>query len=306
MSAAAQSPPCVLRPSAAGTPHSSTPQSPPIRHQKLSPSSTTSSAIVPDNEKHRRAFKYEGYQAFSVWMATEDDFFLFRRFDSLNAQTILWMQDRISRIEEDLQTIHKQIENTPDESTLGNDSFRLDEVDYIDAFSKLRARPLAEPRKINNVKKWLKRKTIASEETAFIEHTHDLITINHRVLSPLNRFLESFTRLHASRLFRTRPPPTLPLHRSPASSHATIYSSNARFEIFSKATIVVSGLVMLPAPMWWLEYVSGSEARLKIITGFVVVFIGVMSLAVVGRPFEVVAATAAYAAVLMVFMQIDT
>lgn len=65
------------------------------------------------------------------------------------------------------------------------------------------------------------------------------------------------------------------------------------------------GLVMLLAPMWWLEYASDGDTRLKIITGFLCVFICLMSTATVNRPFEVVAATAAYAAVLMVFMQID-
>lgn len=62
---------------------------------------------------------------------------------------------------------------------------------------------------------------------------------------------------------------------------------------------------MLLAPMWWLEFVSGSKKRLAIITAFLVVFILAMATATVNRPFEVVAATAAYAAVLMVFMQID-
>jgi hypothetical protein len=70
-------------------------------------------------------------------------------------------------------------------------------------------------------------------------------------------------------------------------------------------TIILMGLVMLLAPLWWLEKVSSSETRLKIITGFIIVFMVAMSTATVNRPFEVVASTAAYAAVLMVFMQID-
>lgn len=65
------------------------------------------------------------------------------------------------------------------------------------------------------------------------------------------------------------------------------------------------GLIMLLAPMWWLDHVSDSEVRLGIITVFLTAFVGVMSTATVHRPFEVVAASAAYAAVLMVFMQID-
>lgn len=62
---------------------------------------------------------------------------------------------------------------------------------------------------------------------------------------------------------------------------------------------------MLLAPLWWLEYVNSTDVRLGIITSFICVFIFLISLSVVNRPFEVVAATAAYTAVLMVFMQIN-
>lgn len=60
-------------------------------------------------------------------MASEDDFFVFRRFQNLNAQTILWMQDRISGIEERLNAIHKGIESAPTDSKWKNCSFRWDQ-----------------------------------------------------------------------------------------------------------------------------------------------------------------------------------
>jgi hypothetical protein len=83
-----------------------------------------------------------------------------------------------------------------------------------------------------------------------------------------------------------------------------VYSSNEKFERLTTRSIIVTGLIALLTPMWWLEFVSGSQARLGIITGFICAFIFIMSVATHNRPFEVVAATAAYAAVLMVFMQI--
>ena len=65
---------------------------------------------------------------------------------------------------------------------------------------------------------------------------------------------------------------------------------------------------MLVGPLWWLQHISAqnnTEYRLAVITGFLVLFTILLSILTVARPFEVLAATAAYAAVLMVFMQIS-
>ena len=68
------------------------------------------------------------------------------------------------------------------------------------------------------------------------------------------------------------------------------------------------GLAMLIAPLWLLQYVYTAEPNLKtrlgVITGFLVAFTLLLSVMVVARPFEVLAATAAYGAVMMVFMQL--
>jgi hypothetical protein len=69
--------------------------------------------------------------------------------------------------------------------------------------------------------------------------------------------------------------------------------------------IILGGLAMLLSPLWWLEYVLDSVKRLQIITGFVCVFCLLMTMSEIKSPREVVAASAAYAAVLMVFMQIE-
>jgi hypothetical protein len=92
----------------------------------LSSASSISQASVDAQTKRDQAWKYEGYKALSKWMASEDDFFVFRRFESLNAGVILWMQDRIVQIEERLEEIHKMIEDSPSDHNLKNCSFRWD------------------------------------------------------------------------------------------------------------------------------------------------------------------------------------
>lgn len=87
-------------------------------------------------------------------------------------------------------------------------------------------------------------------------------------------------------------------------SDATSYSSDLTFESVTTLGIIALGLAMLLAPLWWMQNVSDNNNRLAIITGFVILFTLLMTGATINRPFEVVASTAAYAAVLMVFMQI--
>ncbi|KAF2441987.1 hypothetical protein P171DRAFT_522900 [Karstenula rhodostoma CBS 690.94] len=291
--------------------------SPPISLQHLSPSSTLT---ITSQDKRNSAWKYEGYKAFSSWMASEDDFFLFRRFGDLNCRTILWMQDRIKRVEDDLRRLDEWVEKSHPDEKLRNDSFKWDEQhmqqrhahmeqlsrqlhhynQFIDSYAKVRARPRADERLIQNVKSWLARGAVAPEESSFIDHTSDLTSIHHRTQPPLGRWLESFGRLHRSRLFRAKRG-----NDADEKASGTTISSNSRFDFITNTSIILGGLVMLLAPLWWLEYVNDSEKKLAVMTGFICVFVGLMSTATVNRPGEVVAATAAYTAVLMVFMQVD-
>jgi len=72
---------------------------------------------------------------------------------------------------------------------------------------------------------------------------------------------------------------------------------------------VVLGLAMLIGPLWLLQHISADqnlEARLGVISGFLCLFTILLSLFTVAKTFEVLAATAAYGAVLMVFMQLGS
>jgi hypothetical protein len=146
----------------------------------------------------------------------------------------------------------------------------------------------------------LKHGAISQSERTFVNKASDLIAINSRIRPPLGQWIEACQSLHLWKVFRAKA--VTGLH---VESEKTVYSSDSKFEGFTTICIIATGLLMLLAPMWWLEYVSDSVTRLKIITGFLCVFISIMTIATINRPFEVVAATAAYAAVLIVFMQIN-
>lgn len=53
------------------------------------------------------------------------------------------------------------------------------------------------------------------------------------------------------------------------------------------------GMVMLIAPLWVLAVTHGTMKRLGVITGFVVLFLGLIAFTTVARPFESLAAAAA-------------
>lgn len=79
---------------------------------------------------------------------------------------------------------------------------------------------------------------------------------------------------------------------------------------FVTCVTIVLGLMMLVAPLWLLQYVYAIKpdpvARLKIITWFLLGFPMIFGMVALARPLEVLTATAAYGAFLMVFMQLQS
>ena len=89
----------------------------------------------------------------------------------------------------------------------------------------------------------------------------------------------------------------------------TVYNNDPAVDKFVTCTTIVLGLGMLVGPLWWLQHLANRnnlEIRLAIITGFLVVFAVALSIITVAKPFDVLAASAAYGAVLMVFMQLGS
>ncbi len=66
------------------------------------------------------------------------------------------------------------------------------------------------------------------------------------------------------------------------------------FDAFITFIIACTGLVMLIAPLWILEFTKSSIASLAWMTGFLVLFLYMVAYATVAKPFETLGATAAY------------
>lgn len=63
---------------------------------------------------------------------------------------------------------------------------------------------------------------------------------------------------------------------------------------------------MLIMPLWVLNFVDGTVTKLGVITVFIATFFALAALATTAKVFETLAATAAYSAVLMVFLQLGS
>ena len=70
-----------------------------------------------------KPWKYTGYQSFSTFIASDNDFLVFRRFGILSARVLLSLQDQLSCVEEDLEICEKRVrgKDVPD---IHNGSFR--------------------------------------------------------------------------------------------------------------------------------------------------------------------------------------
>ncbi len=81
-----------------------------------------------EQEIHQKPWKYIGYRGYADFIASDDDFFVLRRFDALNARVALMLQDEISELEEELDMADKGYSDRNAED-LHNGTFRGEQED---------------------------------------------------------------------------------------------------------------------------------------------------------------------------------
>ncbi|MCJ1357940.1 MAG: hypothetical protein MMC33_007936 [Icmadophila ericetorum] len=240
------------------------------------------------------------------------------------------MQDQISELSEELERTDDECRrrglhsgDRRGECTLARDprndcSVRrqalLDELaqrlgkynEFVLTHSQLKERPAPTKRQVKNVKIWLdnNQSAIKKDEASFIDVKGDLMTLVPKANVPLRRFFNKFECFREIPCFRE--------DMSDADfAPTTIHNKDERIDKAITFTTITIGLVMLLAPLWWLQKVTIDDPtanpnyRLGIITLFIGIFTGLLSLVTVAKPFEVLGATAAYSAVLTIFLQLQ-
>ena len=181
---------------------------------------------------------------------------------------------------------------------------------FLNGYSQLVSRGSCKPDDVASVRRWLRiiRPTaIDIRESEYIDHDDDLVSIHPKTRSPGRNFLENVA-------FGGRWNPWgIPWLKDWFSREApkdivslknedTVWPNDQRMEKVSSVLISVVGLAMLIGPIWALAYIQRMEYRLAVISGFIVVFFVVLAITR-SRLYEALAATAAYSAVLVVFLQ---
>jgi len=176
--------------------------------------------------------------------------------------------------------------------------------DHINAYSQVRHKRTADRHHLHNLDEWFvtHKNAIVKEEKHWWTrdgtklHTGDLFEMKSYPKSPLRWLLNKSRIMQLAFRLRNRKPEYF-------EGDATQYFSNAGFDQFVCLVTVLLGLGLLFAPMWYLHYVCNIDHMLGIITGFVSLFAFWLWVAAGPRQFEILLGTAAYAAVLYIYLQ---
>ncbi|KAL7792735.1 hypothetical protein V8C43DRAFT_282327 [Trichoderma afarasin] len=287
-------------------------------------------------------WKYVGYRGYSRFISSDDDFFILRRFSVLNVRIALALQNQLVMLERQLNELDNKYEES--EAQIHNGRFEGDEKDREELIScikkklrkynelvlqqsALRSCKPAPSQDIKSIFRWhanhayraiceneqqylhygsvhghpngYEHACPETEDTRKIRTDDDLICVVQKEKPPLRRVIDS------SRIFRTMS--LWETKRGDVSEHDIgdiTYFSEKRLDLFVSLTTTMIGLAMLVTPLWILQSTTNLQSKLIIITIFIIVFLLVLSFGMVAKPFEALGATAAYAAILMVFMQL--
>lgn len=93
---------------------------------------------VPTSEEiNSKPWKYLGYEEYSSFISSDDDFFVVRRFSALTARIILALQDQLCEFEEGLEKLEKSLKRF-DSPAVHNGSFREEKrTDRMDLVWKI-------------------------------------------------------------------------------------------------------------------------------------------------------------------------
>ncbi|KAI1750238.1 hypothetical protein F4782DRAFT_509773 [Xylaria castorea] len=280
---------------------------------------TTIEEPLPE-EIQKQPWKYVGYKRYTEFISSDGDLLIFRRFGTLNARICLLLQDKVSLLEQKLMNLDKEFSRR-EADPINNGSLRddieeretlLKEIAYhLDKYNKfliqqsqLREYVRAPSRDVKSLRTWHanhQNMAIDEDEFRYLEQNQDLIRLRSNDKPPLRNWIDNSLALRTLSIWKKQSRAVPDYEASNVS-----YYSNTSLDAFASAMIVFVGASLLIIPIWILQAIENLQIKLAVITAFVLVFLLVLSFVMVSKPFEALGATAAYAAVLMVFIQVSS
>lgn len=111
-------------------------QSSHIEAQSRPESVNTEPQVLTQEELDKKPWKYIGYIGYSEFLASDNDFLIFRRFATASTRIALRLQDRVSELEEKLADCDLKYSQRNAED-VHNGSFRQDQKDRERVFVEL-------------------------------------------------------------------------------------------------------------------------------------------------------------------------
>ncbi|KAM7207185.1 hypothetical protein V8F20_002451 [Naviculisporaceae sp. PSN 640] len=272
-------------------------------------SSNEKDAPLTQEDFVQKPWKYIGYKEFARYISSGDDFLALRRFDRVHSRLLLMLQDQVVELESELDAIDARLSKRTapdlDNGSIRNDVQERREVleklhrrvreydDLLCQYTTLKSRPRAPQRNIHNIRVWLSDNysPIHPLEAEFINSPSDLVSLTKAPRSPFQRLVEKCVLMPARLFFAS----------------ATPQGVESAVDTLASVLVFLAATTMIVAPLWILAMVVEDPFdRLATVTGFLVLFLGMFIWGTMARPFEILAATAGYAAVLVVFLQVGT
>ncbi|KAI9780828.1 MAG: hypothetical protein M1839_006455 [Geoglossum umbratile] len=250
-----------------------------------------------------------GYPKLSAFVNSSPGhiFQLFRRFGVLNARVLLHLQDELCELESALAELDasphdsgtRRYDQNPDRPLLIQ-TITTKVAEYNNlllSISGMLALQRASSYQYENFRRWFDyRNPLVQEEVDFLRDPHDLVALGGPERDWLHRKIEGIN----SRLFTDKA--YLGSQQLAEDNQYLVFSSQSRLQRTVRLFVVFFGLLSLLSPILALFYVKHKESRLGIVCSAIVIFALVVASFAPARNVEILAAVAAYSAVVVVFL----
>ncbi|KAF2812454.1 uncharacterized protein BDZ99DRAFT_383497 [Mytilinidion resinicola] len=242
----------------------------------------------------------QGYPRLAAFINSDRDFVVFRRFGQLHVRFLLDMQDELAELEQQLHELdqqdtfsfnlnsRRQDKNAARKVLLeemGNKLYVYDKG--LEAYYRHIERLPSKRTHVESVVNWMKgNKPLVAEESEFLNTWDDLISPRERAdYGGLDIFISGCAS-----------------HTHKSNDKHVIMVNTSYTLVIARLLATFMAIAILTIPIAVLYRVSNMSGRLWIIGIFTGLFSSVLSIFTQSRNYEIFSATAAYCAVMVVFV----